>query len=563
MLNAKFQLIYPMKKFYTFMILLALVALPLQSFADIPANYYSSCNNLSDRQLKDALYKLISNHTQVKSYNSLPEYFRQTDRRPGTNYWWDMYSDMDVDIYRTFGDYMNREHSFPKSWWGGGTSTPAYVDLYHLYPAEAAANQKKSNYPLGEVSTSTFDNGVVRVGYPVTGQGGGASLVFEPNEEYLGDFARTYFYVVTCYQNLTWATKYMYMLEQNSYPTLKPWAIDLLLKWHRADPVSQKEVDRNEVVFGYQGNRNPFIDHPELAEYIWGNKRGLSWKESESQPSGDPELIAPVKGMSLDFEQIAIGKSETRRLAFVGKNLVSKLSLAITGTDKAMFTIDTKTIDAALVNADGGYSLPVIYTPSAIGQHSAKLIISDGGLTGSIGVELIGECLAVPTLTAPVATDATDITETSYTANWNEPAEVVDYYIVTRTRYANGNTSSEEIMAEENYLVIDDFGSSTSESYNVRSVRLGYESPASNEIFVTHSGINGVDVDTPLGYAYWPGGLRIVCGATVTGLKVYDIAGRLVMTIPEVNNNDIIELPYGVYILTAGTSRTPLRVIVR
>lgn len=552
-----------MKRFYSLMMLLAVLALPLRSLADIPANYYTSCNNLSEGQLKNALYKLISNHTQVKSYQSLPEYFRQTDRRPGTNYWWDMYSDMDVDIYRTFGDYMNREHSFPKSWWGGSTSTPAYVDLYHLYPAEAAANQKKSNYPLGEVSTSTFDNGVVRVGYPVTGQGGGASLVFEPNEEYLGDFARTYFYVVTCYQNLEWAAKYMYMLEQNSYPTLKPWAIDLLLKWHRADPVSQKERDRNEVVFGYQGNRNPFIDHPELAEYIWGNKMGLQWKENESQPSGDPELIAPVKGMALDFEQIAIGKSETRRLAIVGKNLVKRLELVITGTDKAMFSIDTKTIDASLVNTDGGYSLPVTYTPSAIGQHSAKLIISEGGLTGSIGVELIGECLAVPTLTAPVATDATDITESSYTANWNVPDEVVDYYIVTRTRYANGSSSSEEIMAEENYLVVDDFGGSESESYNVRSVRLGYESPVSNEIFVAHSGINGVEVDTPLGYAYWPGGLRIVCGATVTDLKVYDIAGRLVMTIPEVNNNDIIELPYGVYVITAGGNRNPLRVIIR
>lgn len=539
------------------------IVMPVRSISAIPANYYNSINGLADRDLKDALHSLIYNHTEVKSYTSLPEYFRTTDRFPGTDYWWDMYSDMEVSMYITFGTYMNREHCFPKSWWGGGTSTPAYVDLFHLYPSEAKANQAKSNYPLGEVVTSTFDNGVVKVGYATTGQGGGAQKVFEPNEEYIGDFARTYFYVVTCYQNLTWDSKYMFMLEQNDYPTLKPWAIDLLLKWHRADPVSQKEVDRNEAVYGFQGNRNPFIDHPELVEYIWGNKIGQKYQGGGSEPVGDPELTTPVQDMALDFEQIAIGKSETRQLAFLGHNLSGKLSLAVTGTDKAMFSLDTKTIDASLVNADGGYFLPVTYKPTSVGTHSARLIISDGGLTGSRGVALMGECLEVPVLTAPVATQASDITETSYVANWQQPSEVVDYYIVTRTRYINGNSSSEEIMAEENSLLVEDFEGSVSESYNVRSVRLGYESPVSNEIFVYHAGVEGVEMDSPLGYAYWPGGLRIVCGDTQYDLEVYDITGRLVMTLPEVHDNDIIELPFGVYLITTSSSRTPLRVIVR
>lgn len=555
-----------MKKLYCFIAFaLGVMAMPVESIAEIPANYYNSINGLADRDLKNALHRLIYNHTEVKSYSALPEYFRTTDRYPGTDYWWDMYSDMQVDMYKyTFGTYMNREHCFPKSWWGGSQSTPAYVDLFHLYPSEAAANQAKSNHPLGEVVTTTFDNGVVKVGYATTGQGGGSSRVFEPNEEYIGDFARTYFYVVTCYQNLTWDRKNMYMLEQNDYPTLKPWAIDLLLKWHRADPVSEKEENRNDAVYGFQGNRNPFIDHPELVEYIWGNKVGQKYQLGSSEPTGDPELITPVQGMSLDFSQIAIGKSETRQLAFIGSNLTGKLSVTIYGTDKSMFSIDSKTINASLVNAEGGYFLPITYKPTALGEHTARLLISDiTGSDGSRGVELRGECLPVPTLTAPVATSATNITETEYTANWDVPSEVVDYYIVTRTRYINGSSSSEEIMAEENYLNIDDFSSSTSESYNVRSVRLGYESPASNEIFVYHAGVEGVEMDAPFGYAYWPGGLRLVCGDTHTNLTVYDIAGRLVMTMPEVRNNDIIELPYGVYLITTDQSHTPLRVIVR
>lgn len=542
---------------------LAIVACPFNGYSEIPANYYKTINGLADKDLKNALHTLVYNHTEVKSYSALPEYFRTTDRFPGTDYWWDMYSDMQVSMYVTFGKYMNREHCFPKSWWGGLTNVPAYVDLFHLYPSEASANQAKSNYPLGEVVTSTFDNGVVKVGYATTGQGGGSPKVFEPNEEYIGDFARTYFYVVTCYQNLKWDTKYMYMLEQNTYPTLKPWAIDLLLKWHRADPVSEKEVNRNEAVYGFQGNRNPFIDHPELVEYIWGNRVGQKYQGGSSEPAGDPELTTPVQDMALDFEQIAIGKSETRRLGFMGSNLTGKLSLAITGTDRAMFSIDTKSIEAPLVNAEGGYFLPITYKPTSIGEHSARLIISDGGLTGSRGVALMGECLEVPTLTAPVALPASDITEESYMANWEEPSEVVDYYIVTRTRYINGNSSSEEILAESNSLLIEDFETSASESYNVRSVRLGYESPVSNEIFVYHAGVDGVTMDAPLGYAYWPGGLRIVCGDTQYNLEVYDIAGRRVMTVPEVNDNDIIELPFGVYLITTDSCRTPLRVIIR
>ena len=94
-------------------------------------------------------------------------------------------------------------------------------------------------------------------------------------------------------------------------------------------------------------------------------------------------------------------------------------------------------------------------------------------------------------------------------------------------------------------------------------MRLGYESPVSNEIFVYHAGVDGVEMDSPLGYAYWPGGLRIVCGDTQHNLEVYDIAGRRVMTIAEVANNDIIELPFGVYFIATDECRTPLRVIVK
>lgn len=552
-----------MRKLYLFAAIAALFSIGAK--VEVPVSYYNSVNGLTDADLKNALSRLILNHKEVSSYNALPEYFVYTDsyEKNGELYWWDMYSNIPVRTNIRFGEYMNREHSFPKSWWGGLTSTPAYVDLNHLYPSEADANQAKSNYPLGEVSQSTFDNGVVLVGYAVTGQGGGAPKVFEPNDEYKGDFARTYFYMVTCYQGLTWTPKYMYMLQQDNYPTLKPWAIDLLVKWARQDPVSQKEIDRNEQVYRIQNNRNPFIDYPDLFEYIWGNKKGVKFDSGNtSHPTGDPELVTPVQDTALDFADIAIGKSETSRLTFVGNNLRGNLSLTITGTDKAMFSIESRSLASALVNAEGGTSIPITYTPTAIGTHTAKLIISDGGLTGSRGVILRGSCLEVPHLSAVVATAPSDITSDSYVANWEIPAETVDYYIVSRTRYIGGSSSTEDILAEENSLLIEDFDASESESYNVRSVRLGYESPRSNEIMVAHSGINGVEAEAPLGWAGYPGGVRVICGAAHTGVIVYDIAGRMVATLPQINNNDIIELPLGAFFITTDQCSTPIRVLV-
>ena len=198
----------------------------LAATAEIPTGYYRTLNGKSEAALKTAIYELLKDHSLVSSYTNLPKYFANTDVYPGTNQWWDMYSN-DVRYAPSFSG-LNREHSFPKSWWGGGTDTPAYVDLNHLYPSEMKANTAKSNYPLGVVATASFDNGCSKVGTPVTGQGGGASKVFEPDDRYKGDLARAYFYMVCCYQNLTW--KYTYMVQQNTYPTLNCGSINLLMK---------------------------------------------------------------------------------------------------------------------------------------------------------------------------------------------------------------------------------------------------------------------------------------------------------------------------------------------
>lgn len=548
------------------MIVLAAVS-ALDVYADIPEGYYTDLNGKKDAELKTACWQIVRNLTRISSYSNLPKYFQVTDVYPESNRWWDMYSD--IPLYAPSFSGLNREHSFPKSWWGGDTNVNAYTDLNHLYPSEMRANTAKSNYPLGTVDRTSpinFDNGISTVGYAVTGQGGGARYVFEPDDEYKGDFARTYFYMVTCYQDYTWNQNYMYMLQQNTYPTLNDWSVRLLLEWAAADPVSQKEIDRNEAVYSFQNNRNPFIDFPQLAEYIWGNKKGDVFyiENGGTEPAGDPNLITPTQGMDIDFGQVAIGRSITAKVYFHGEYLTGDLSLTVYSGNKTMFSIPARSIPATLVNSADGYWLTVTYTPSSTGEHTTRLLISDGGMEGSRGITLRGECLDVPQLGVCTALDATDITPSSYTANWSAPADdVIDYYVVTRTVYSGTGVRQVEQVAEECSLTIDDFADSDRESYYVQSSRLGYLSDPSNVIFVDHSGIADIAAEQPLVVIGLDGAVRIVCSAPQTGARIYDITGRLVTTIAEVSNNTDIDLPQGVYLIVTDQARTPRRVIVR
>lgn len=251
-------------------------------YAQAPSSYYKSAEGKSQAELKTALHKIIRSHTFL-NYDGGTNiwwytYFKASDWHPN-GYFWDMYSN---DKYSTYsGSRQNREHCMPRSWWNA-PSTDGYGDangdLNNLYPSNNEANEAKLNYPLGE--TSTYFNGVIKVGKSILS--GYSDVVFEPADEYKGDFARTYMYMVTCYEDYSnrWTSiGTQSMLNKNRYPTLNKYAVELLLKWHRNDPVSKKETDRNNAVYKLQGNRNPFIDHPDLAEFIWGNKTNEVWKE--------------------------------------------------------------------------------------------------------------------------------------------------------------------------------------------------------------------------------------------------------------------------------------------
>ena len=272
-----------MKKTY----FLWLCLLPLIAWAEeMSVGYYDAIEGKQDSILKSTLSKIIRPHTAI-SYgsgaNSTWGVFYYSDQ-DDEGYCMDMYCDS-WKKFTSVGAVVsgcNIEHSFAKSWWGG-SKNDAYKDCYHLNPSNSTANSSRSNYPLGVPTKDLKDpsvTGSLRVGKAT--YEGETFWVFEPKDEYKGDFARAYFYMATCYgDELTWRLDNKdvgskYAMRNDSYLEFRDWEIDVLLQWHRQDTVSAKERKRMDAVSDFQHNRNPFIDYPELAEYIWGNKKGTA-----------------------------------------------------------------------------------------------------------------------------------------------------------------------------------------------------------------------------------------------------------------------------------------------
>ena len=269
----------------------------LTAMADIPSGFYTNANGKSDEALMTALEGIIYTHTQL-GYNELWDCYPTTDMG-NDGYYIDMYStckynhsSYHVGTASYVGQGLNREHSFPKSWFGGEVY-PMYTDLMMIIPTDGYVNQRRSNYPYGVCNGSdaiTYVNeelGVTMLGkLGKSTYNGYTDKVFEPDDEYKGDFARIYFYMVTCYKSdvSNWPGCDQLDYLDNQYKAFSDWSMQMLMEWHRADPVSQKELIRNEGVYEKQGNRNPFVDHPELAEHIWGTKQHTAWTDGGDTP---------------------------------------------------------------------------------------------------------------------------------------------------------------------------------------------------------------------------------------------------------------------------------------
>lgn len=360
----------------------------------IYADYYSAIYDdvivgLRCDDLKSSLHNHIDAHSRI-SYTSSAfdvwDAFYSTDKRNNDTgvdtIVWDMYSDVPngVESYEYQhgvdqdtgggvtgeGDAYNREHVFPKSWWGGGSAAldTQYTDLHHILPSDRFVNSKKSNHPLGYTNNPSFTsfNGSKVGSSSVSGYSGG---VFEPIDAYKGDFARMYLYMITRYEsNLSsWYTNRPDVLSNNSYMGYRQWLLDLLICWHESDPVSQKEIDRNNAVFAIQDNRNPFIDHPEYVAYIWG----------ECGNVGCP-ISLPVDLVKFSGAPVIDGQTSLVWKVVQEYN-VSHYSLQHSGEGQEF--VDVASIEAHSNNEQGLQLYSYLHKGAAIGSNYYRLKIVD------------------------------------------------------------------------------------------------------------------------------------------------------------------------------------------
>ncbi len=416
--------------------------------AQIPSGYYDAAVGKMNAELKTSLHLKIKN-ANVPSYGSGTgstwAAFTKTDVRPEDGTVWDMYSNNHVPFNgNSAASGMNIEHSFAKSWWGDGRQ--AAQDIMHLAPSNSTANSAKGSWPMAVVDgTTSFSNGVIKVGKS-SSRPGGVIDAWEPADEYKGDFSRAYMYMVTAYEDYVnyWTGNSVNQLDNNTYPVFEQWTVDLLLKWSKQDPVSQKEITRNNEVYKIQGNRNPYIDFPLMSEYVWGNLKTLPFTLDGN--TTNPYLILPAINTTLNFGNVAYLQTDTASVYIKAANLTGDLSFALSGSNAAYFTLTTSSITKA--QAEAGYKLIINYNAQNLGASTAQLIISGGGITSN---SLTLNAVATDDF---MALAATNTTSTAFTANWSISANATSYTLDVYGLVSSG--SGQKVT-----LLEADFNSST------------------------------------------------------------------------------------------------------
>lgn len=268
-------------------------------FAQIPTGYYDGTAGLTGSALKTKLSSIITNGHSAKSYDNLYNGYPSTDtdkyyENDGTVL--DMYSEKPTATdpytyqhgikkcgsYNSEGDCYNREHIIPQSFFN--SNSPMVSDIHFITPTDGKVNGMRSNNPFGPVSSPTFtsENGS-KLG-PCTASGF-TGTVFEPIDDFKGDIARMIFYFVTRYESKLSSFSTGNMLGGSAFPGLQSWELQVLLTWNANDPVSQREIDRNNAAYLYQGNRNPYIDNPSFVASVWGGSAPSNDTEAPSTPT--------------------------------------------------------------------------------------------------------------------------------------------------------------------------------------------------------------------------------------------------------------------------------------
>ena len=373
--------------------------------------YYMNADGKKGQALKTAMFNIINGYYNGNKFkqisygsgrlNGVWGAFQKTDVLANGTTIRDRYSNI---THYTVGDDQgsssanegeggyNREHSFPKSWFGGSTAAGPGTDLHHIYPTDVTVNSHRGNLPYGENKGEECKsaNGYSKCGictFVGSEKEHFTNECFEPDDEWKGDFARAYFYMVTCYESsqTSWSSE---MLSGNAYPAFKEWAINLLLKWATQDPVSDIEIARNEAVCGYQYNRNPFIDYPGLEQYIWGAKQTKAFSYNNYEGGGG----------TTDKEDVTMTFSATSVTATLGQGFTAPtlsttpagLAVVYSSSDTNVATVDSST-GSVTIRSKGTTTITASFEGNDYYNSSSAsyvlTVVESGGQQGVSGTE--------------------------------------------------------------------------------------------------------------------------------------------------------------------------------
>ncbi|RTY81630.1 T9SS type A sorting domain-containing protein [Flavobacterium sp. ZB4P23] len=374
-----------MKKIYSALLLLFVTA----TIAQIPSGYYNTATG-TGYTLKTQLYNVIKGHTD-NGYGGLYTIYQTSDR----DYYFendatilDMYSENPAGTdpynysagttqrcgtYSVEGDCYNREHIIPQSTFG--SAAPMVSDAHFITPTDGKVNGQRSNYPHGPVTSASWTslNGS-KLGTSTTS--GYSGPIFEPINEFKGDIARMYFYFATRYENTVAGYSYA-MFNGSSNQVFTTAFLNVLITWHNQDPVSTREIDRNNAIYNSQNNRNPYIDHPEYVQAIWN-------PSADAQaPTTPTNLVASgttSNSVSLNWTASSDNSGVTGYNVYMNsalKTTTTGTTTTITGlTASTAYSFFVKAKDAA-GNISGPSNTVNVTTAAASGSTATDLLFSE------------------------------------------------------------------------------------------------------------------------------------------------------------------------------------------
>jgi len=410
-------------------------------WAAAPNGYYTSStlDGKNTANLRSAFQTIITNGHAVVSYAGLWTAYATTDINPSTGKIWDMYSNCGFTLstnqcgtYSVECDCYNREHSVPQSWFS--EQSPMVSDAFHVYPTDGKVNGMRGNLPFGEVGTSDYvsGNGSLRGTSSFPGYSGD---VFEPIDEYKGDFARTYFYMATRYASVCESWSGLATVVFGSNLGLTSYAANLFLAWSRQDPVSAKEIARNDAVYSVQNNRNPFVDFPGLEEYVWGNNTSGAFYVSGATVT-IPTVTTPTSA-NLSNTSATLGGNITA----LGNGTITESGIYYSTTNGFADGAGTKVAGAATTT--GAFTVGVsglvsgtTYYYKAFATNSAGTGYTSQGSFTTTSVVVVAPTVTSPAMITASTTSAT--ISANVTADGGGSLTEKGFYWSTTDGFANG-----------------------------------------------------------------------------------------------------------------------------